>query len=54
MAPLSVEIRRASVADAEALTRHFADPAVYGGLLQLPYPSLEFWSKRLAEQSRLA
>jgi putative acetyltransferase len=42
-------IRRASTRDAAALARHMSDPAVFGGLLQLPYPSEEAWQKRLAE-----
>jgi len=42
-------IRRARVADAAAMARHLSDPAVFGGLLQMPYPSEEAWAKRLAE-----
>jgi putative acetyltransferase len=42
-------IRRASTRDAGALAHHMSDPAVFGGLLQLPYPSEEAWQKRLAD-----
>lgn len=46
---MTLLIRRAKVADAAALTRHLSDPAVFGGLLQLPYPSEESWAKRLSD-----
>ena len=46
MSPLL--LRRASTRDAAALAQHMSDPAVFGGLLQLPYPSEEAWQKRLA------
>jgi len=42
-------IRRASSRDAAALAQHMSDPAVFGGLLQLPYPSEEAWQKRLTD-----
>ena len=42
-------IRRARLTDAAAMARHMSDPAVFGGLLQMPYPSEEAWAKRLAE-----
>jgi L-phenylalanine/L-methionine N-acetyltransferase len=44
-----ITIRRARASDAEAFALLMADPAVYGGLLQLPYPSIESWRARLAE-----
>jgi L-phenylalanine/L-methionine N-acetyltransferase len=44
-----ITIRRARASDAEAFALLMADPAVYGGLLQLPYPSIESWRSRLAE-----
>jgi len=44
-----ITIRRARASDAEAFALLMADPAVYGGLLQLPYPSIESWRVRLAE-----
>ncbi len=42
-------IRRAELGDHEAVTRIFQGPGVVWGTLQLPYPSAEFWHKRLAE-----
>ena len=42
-------IRRARVSDTAAITRHMSDPGVFGGLLQLPYPSEESWQKRLTD-----
>jgi L-phenylalanine/L-methionine N-acetyltransferase len=47
---MSLLVRRARVSDAPALARHMADPAVFGGLLQMPFPSEEAWQKRLADQ----
>jgi putative acetyltransferase len=43
----SITYRRARPADAPGLACLMADPAVFGGLLQLPYPTAETWSKRL-------
>ncbi len=42
-------IRRAEPGDYEAIQRIFCEPRVIWGTLQLPYPSLEVWRKRLAE-----
>jgi putative acetyltransferase len=42
-------IRRVRTSDAEAIAQLMSDPAVFGGLLQLPYPSVEAWRTRLAE-----
>jgi len=42
-------IRRAELSDAEGLHRMYAGPNVIRGTLQLPYPSIERWRKRLAE-----
>ena len=44
-------IRRSVPDDAAALARHMADPEVFGGLLQLPYPSEEMWRQRVAENN---
>ncbi len=44
-----IVIRRAEPADAEAIHQTFLGPRVIAGTLQLPYPSLEMWRKRLAE-----
>jgi L-phenylalanine/L-methionine N-acetyltransferase len=46
---MTLLIRRASVRDAAAMARHLGDPVVYGGTLQLPYPSEEAWVKRLTD-----
>lgn len=42
----NIKIRRAVASDAEALYETFAEPGVYHGTLQLPYPSLETWRER--------
>ncbi len=42
-------IRRAEPGDYEAMTRLFQGPRVVWGTLQLPFPSEEFWRKRMAE-----
>lgn len=42
-----ITIRRADIADAEALTRIFECPRVIWGTSQLPYPSAQVWRKRL-------
>jgi putative acetyltransferase len=44
-----VTIRRARVSDAEGLARQMGDPEVYGGLMQLPFPSVENWRTRIGE-----
>ena len=46
---MTITIRRAEPSDCEALYKVFTCPKVIWGTLQLPYPSLEFWRKRLAE-----
>jgi putative acetyltransferase len=45
-----VEFRRASVADAEGLTRLMSEPDVLRNTLQLPLPNVEVWRKRLEAQ----
>ncbi len=42
-------IRRVEPGDYEAVHRIFLAPRVIWGTMQLPYPSLEMWRKRLAE-----
>ena len=42
-------IRRAEPGDYEAVTRIFAGPKVVWGTLQLPFPSIEYWRKRMAD-----
>lgn len=44
-----IVIRRAEPSDAEAVHAIFMGPKVIAGTLQLPYPSIELWKKRLAE-----
>ncbi|HYM48045.1 MAG TPA: GNAT family N-acetyltransferase [Burkholderiaceae bacterium] len=45
-----IEYRRAAPSDAASLFRLMSDPQVFAGLLQMPYPSVEVWRKRLEEQ----
>ena len=45
---MSLIIRRAKASDAAAIAEQFSDPDVYGGTLQLPFPSEELWAQRLA------
>jgi putative acetyltransferase len=47
-APEGVTLRRARVDDAPAFVAMFSEPEVYGGTLQLPWPSEKFWRERLA------
>lgn len=42
-------IRRTEPSDYEAVQRILASPKVVWGTLQLPFPSIEQWRKRLAE-----
>src|SRR5262245_54168595 len=44
-----VTVRRAEVGDAEALRATMASPRAMAGTLQLPFPSLEMWRKRIAD-----
>ncbi len=44
-----IVIRRAEPADAQAIHETFLGPRAIAGTLQLPYPSVEMWRKRLAE-----
>lgn len=44
-----VTLRRAALADAAALARIMGDPAVFPGLMQLPFTSEEVWQARLAD-----
>ncbi len=48
-ASMPLVIRRAVLTDAAAITQQFAEPEVYGGTLQLPYPSEVLWQKRVAD-----
>ena len=46
---MTIIIRRTEPNDYEAVRRIFDCPGVIRGTLQLPFPSAEFWRKRLAE-----
>ena len=46
---MKLTIRRTNSKDAAAMAQLMSDPAVFGGLLQMPYPSEERWQARLAE-----
>lgn len=46
---MPISIRRSEPADYEALHQIFSCPKVIWGTLQLPFPSIEAWRKRLAE-----
>jgi len=46
---MTVMIRRTEPSDYEAVQRILASPKVVWGTLQLPFPSIEQWRKRLAE-----
>jgi putative acetyltransferase len=46
---MTITIRRASTKDAPAFARMMADPAVYPGLLQMPYASEDRWAAMLGE-----
>ena len=50
---MTITIRRTSPKDAAAMARLMSDPAVYGGTLQMPYPSEEQWQARLADAGTL-
>ena len=49
MPPEGLRIRRAEPDDYKALYEIFSGPKAFTGTLQLPYPSLEEWRRRLAE-----
>ena len=46
---MSITIRRTTLADAGAIARFMADPAVYAGLMQVPFTDEAVWAARLAE-----
>lgn len=47
----SLTIRRAEPDDADAVYEMFTASTVYSGTLQLPYPSREYWRRRLSENT---
>jgi putative acetyltransferase len=46
---MTITVRRASPKDAAAYARLMGDPAVFGGLLQMPFTDEEIWRTRLTE-----
>jgi putative acetyltransferase len=46
-----IVVRRAEPGDAEAIHATFLGPRAIAGTLQLPYPSVEAWRKRIGEFS---
>jgi L-phenylalanine/L-methionine N-acetyltransferase len=50
---MTITVRRVALKDAAAIAQFMAQPAVFGGLLQLPYPSEEAWAKRLTDMAAL-
>ena len=46
---MTITIRRAAPADAAAYAHIMGDPAVFPGLMQMPYASEEAWRARLVE-----
>ncbi len=46
---MTIIVRRATPNDAAAYARIMGDPAVYPGLMQLPYTNEDLWRARLAE-----
>ena len=46
---MNLTIRRTEPSDYEAVAKIFTYPRVTWGTLQLPYPSVDAWRKRLAE-----
>ncbi|QIN78984.1 GNAT family N-acetyltransferase [Rubrobacter marinus] len=45
---MEVSVRRAEPGDAEAVSRLFDGPCAVSGTLQLPYPSVEAWRRRIS------
>ena len=49
MSTEALKIRRAEPDDCGAVYEMFSSPKVYEGTLQVPYPSKEYWRRRLSE-----
>lgn len=47
----SLKIRLAEADDADAIYEMFTASSVYSGTLQLPYPSREYWRRRLCQNT---
>jgi L-phenylalanine/L-methionine N-acetyltransferase len=45
---MTITVRRVTTKDAAALAKLMSDPAVFSGLLQMPYPTEERWVAHLA------
>ena len=46
---MTISLRRACVSDAAAISRIMGDPAVFPGLMQMPYTNDEIWETRLRD-----
>lgn len=46
-----LKIRRAEADDCSEICEMFESPKVYSGTLQVPYPSREYWRRRLSENA---
>ena len=46
-----LKIRRAEPDDCSGISEMFESPKVYSGTLQVPYPSREYWRRRLSENA---
>lgn len=46
---MTITVRRATPKDAAAFARIMGDPAIYPGLMQMPYTDEEIWRARLTE-----
>jgi putative acetyltransferase len=47
-------IRRAQLGDAPVITRIYSDEAVFGGVLQMPFPTEELWRGRIERGNKEA
>ena len=47
--PANVTVRRAEMRDAESLMATYSTPRAMAGTLQLPFPSVDAWRKRIGE-----
>ena len=46
-----LKIRRAEADDCSEISEMFESPKVYSGTMQVPYPSREYWRRRLSENA---
>jgi putative acetyltransferase len=47
-----LKIRRAEAEDCSQICEMFESPKVYAGTMQVPYPSREYWRRRLSENTQ--